>query len=58
MSPPCAGTAGKMTPKQERGVRRALGFAETLQHSALVRCMGNWECDDYIYIGALGGRDG
>lgn len=47
MHPPAA----KMTPKQERGVRRALGFAETLEHPGLVRCMGNWECDDYIYIG-------
>ena len=43
--------ADKMTPAQERGVRRALGFAETLDHPSLVRCMGNWEDEDIIYIG-------
>jgi len=44
----------KMTPAQERGVRRALAFAEMLDHPSLVRCMGNWECEDYIYIGKDG----
>lgn len=43
-----------MTPAQERGVRRALAFAELLDHPSLVRCMGNWECEDFIYIGAYG----
>jgi hypothetical protein len=43
-----------MTTAQERGVRRALAFAETLDHPSLVRCLGNWECEDFIYIGAAG----
>ena len=36
-------------------MRRALAFAETLEHPGLVRCMGNWECDDFIYIGTMAG---
>lgn len=46
--------ADKMTPAQERGVRRALGFAETLDHPSLVRCMGSWEDEDHVFVGKRG----
>jgi hypothetical protein len=47
-----------MTPAQEQGVRRAIAFAEMLDHPALIRCMGNWECKDFIYIGEGAGPAG
>lgn len=45
-----------MTPAQERGVRRALAFAEALDHPALVRCVGAFELDDAVCIGAHEGE--
>jgi hypothetical protein len=32
-------------------VRRAIAFAELLQHPNLVRMMGTWESDDIIFVG-------
>lgn len=43
--------ADKMVPTEERGVRRAIAFSELLQHQHLVKCMGQWEADDIIYVG-------
>jgi hypothetical protein len=43
--------ADKMVPAEERGVRRSIGFSELLRHPNLVRCMGQWEEADTIYVG-------
>lgn len=42
-----------MLPAEERGVRRAVALMELLRHPNLARCMGHWEAEDAIYIGAL-----
>lgn len=34
----------------ERGVRRALAFAQMLEHPHLVRCCGTWEDEKALYI--------
>jgi hypothetical protein len=44
-------SADKMVPAEERGVRRSIAFSELLQHPNLVRCMGQWEEADTIYVG-------
>jgi len=41
----------KMVPAEERGVRRSIAFSELLDHPNLVKCMGQWEADDAIYVG-------
>jgi hypothetical protein len=43
-----------MLPAEERGVRRAIAFAELLQHPNLVRMKGTWESDDIIFVGEIG----
>jgi hypothetical protein len=43
--------ADKMLPAEERGVRRAIAFAELLQHPNLVRMLGTWETDETIFVG-------
>jgi hypothetical protein len=40
-----------MVPAEERGVRRSIAFSELLRHPNLVRCMGQWEEADTIYVG-------
>ncbi|KAF6262064.1 hypothetical protein COO60DRAFT_1699492 [Scenedesmus sp. NREL 46B-D3] len=40
----------KMVPVEERGVRRSIAFCELLRHPNLVRCMGQWEEADTIYV--------
>jgi hypothetical protein len=43
--------ADKMLPAEERGVRRSIAFSELLQHPNLVRLMGTWESDEFIFVG-------
>ncbi|KAG2498335.1 hypothetical protein HYH03_003595 [Edaphochlamys debaryana] len=40
----------KMSSNDERGVRRALAFAQMLEHEHLTRCCGTWEDEEAIYI--------
>ncbi|WIA20932.1 hypothetical protein OEZ85_005274 [Tetradesmus obliquus] len=40
----------KTVPAEERGVRRSIAFSELLRHPNLVRCMGQWEEADIIYV--------
>ncbi|KAG2448738.1 hypothetical protein HYH02_006092 [Chlamydomonas schloesseri] len=40
----------KMSLADERGVRRALAFAQMLEHQHLVRCCGTWEDEKALYI--------
>eukprot|EP00879_Flechtneria_rotunda_P028221 GHRR01030310.1.p1 GENE.GHRR01030310.1~~GHRR01030310.1.p1 ORF type:complete len:256 (+),score=66.20 GHRR01030310.1:1141-1908(+) len=40
----------KMVPAEERGVRRSIAFSELLRHPNLVRCVGQWEETDIIYV--------
>eukprot|EP00775_Hariotina_reticulata_P006582 gene6582-6810_t len=40
----------KMVPAEERGVRRSIAFSELLHHPNLVKCMGQWEAEDAIYV--------
>ncbi|KAG2432988.1 hypothetical protein HXX76_008716 [Chlamydomonas incerta] len=40
----------KMSLSDERGVRRALAFAQMLEHQHLVRCCGTWEDEKALYI--------
>lgn len=35
-------------------MRRAIAFAELLQHPNLVRMKGTWESDDIIFVGEIG----
>lgn len=39
-----------MTTGDERAVRRALVFAQTLEHENLVKLFGTWEESDAIYL--------
>ncbi|GLC37330.1 hypothetical protein PLESTM_000569200 [Pleodorina starrii] len=41
---------GKMSLSDERGVRRALHFAEVLEHEHIVQCCGLWEDEEALYI--------
>ncbi|GIL46486.1 hypothetical protein Vafri_3454 [Volvox africanus] len=41
---------GKMNLADERGVRRALHFAEVLEHEHIVQCCGLWEDEQALYI--------
>ncbi|GFR45653.1 hypothetical protein Agub_g7064 [Astrephomene gubernaculifera] len=40
----------KMSLTDERGVRRALAFAQELHHDHIVRCCGTWEDEEALYI--------
>lgn len=39
-----------MTLADERGVRRALAFAQSLEHENIVHCCGTWEDEEALYI--------
>ncbi|KXZ51578.1 hypothetical protein GPECTOR_12g541 [Gonium pectorale] len=40
----------KMSTGDERGVRRALAFAQMLEHEHIMQCCGTWEDESALYI--------
>lgn len=39
-----------MTAKDSRSVRRALAFAQMLDHPNIIKCLGTWEDDECLFV--------